>query len=266
MTRMIKQCPVCNSSLEFEFNSIVLNKYKVDYHRCKKCELLQTEKPYWLDEAYTDPISILDTGLVDRNITLAKKLAVLLHFEFDDNFSFVDDAAGFGLLVRLMRDYGFNFYWNDKFCQNIFAKGFEISKNEKVDAVTAFEIIEHVYDPIEYIEQLMHKYHASTLIFSTCLYENKVPDKNWWYYSFETGQHISFYTKKTFDVLSKRLKLNFYTCNGFHILTRKKINFFKIKFFTGTAVTILFLWVRIARNSLTWEDHLSLVKRPQRFS
>jgi hypothetical protein len=38
------------------------------------------------------------------------------------NGTFVDIGGGYGLLTRLMRDRGFDFYWKDPHCENIFAK------------------------------------------------------------------------------------------------------------------------------------------------
>jgi hypothetical protein len=44
---------------------------------------------------------------------------------FDANNRFIDYGGGYGLFVRLMRDAGFDYYWFDKFCDNVLSKGFE---------------------------------------------------------------------------------------------------------------------------------------------
>ena len=71
------------------------------------------------------PLHVADTGLVMRNLDIAKKLATLLYFGFDPRARYVDVAGGYGMLTRLMRDDGFDFHWDDKFCANLLARGFE---------------------------------------------------------------------------------------------------------------------------------------------
>jgi hypothetical protein len=46
---------------------------------------------------------------------------------------------------------------------------------------------------------------------------------DWWYFAPETGQHISFYTKKSLLMIAKQFGLNLYTnrCD-LHLLTTKK--------------------------------------------
>jgi hypothetical protein len=97
----------------------------VNYFQCSSCGFIQTETPYWLDEAYKYPINPEDTGLVNRNIVSAKRTSSLLYFLFDPHGTYLDYGGGYGLFVRLMRDSGFNFYWTDPFTKNIFAEGFE---------------------------------------------------------------------------------------------------------------------------------------------
>ena len=45
---------MCNSNSDFVFSNKVLGKYDVAYYKCSNCESLQTETPYWLDEAYAE--------------------------------------------------------------------------------------------------------------------------------------------------------------------------------------------------------------------
>jgi hypothetical protein len=81
---------------------------------------LQTEDPYWLDEAYKDPITLTDTGYMQRNINLSKMVATILLLFFDFRRKFLDYVGGYGVFVRLMRDIGFDFYWYDKsICKRI---------------------------------------------------------------------------------------------------------------------------------------------------
>lgn len=93
--------------------------------------------------------------------------------------------------------------WYDKYATNIFAKGFEY-KNQKVDLITCFEVFEHFAEPLNEIEKLLKI--SNELIITTDLYSDKniVPPKSWSYYTFDSGQHISFYSKKTFEYIAKK--------------------------------------------------------------
>ncbi len=183
----MNRCPICDSVMRDAFSARLLEKYEVAYHQCPECGLLQTEEPYWLDEAYSEAIAVADTGLVMRNSSLASKLAVLLYLRFEPRGAYLDVAGGYGMLARLMRDYGFDYYWDDKFCQNLLARGFEADKStQPFVALTAFEVLEHVHDPLAFIQEKMGQHGSRTLIFTTELYEDGEPPPNdWWYY--DTG-------------------------------------------------------------------------------
>lgn len=59
--------PLCQFGREKVFNGVLLKKHPVDYFYGDNCGLLQTQEPYWFDEAYTDAIAVADTGLAARN-------------------------------------------------------------------------------------------------------------------------------------------------------------------------------------------------------
>lgn len=211
--------------MQSAFSAEVLNKYEIQYFNCPECGLIQTEEPYWLDEAYDESIAKSDTGIVMRNISQAFKLSSLLYLKFDPKAAYLDVAGGYGMLTRLMRDFGFDFYWSDKYSPNLMARGFEQDRSSRnFSAITAFEVMEHVYDPLSFIKENLEQHNCNTFIFSTILYESdNIPDKEWWYYSFDTGQHISFYHKKTLIRISRILNLNFYSIGRIHVLSSKKI-------------------------------------------
>ena len=68
------KCKICTQTTKQIFTAKILNKYDIKYYHCEYCGFLQTEEPYWLDEAYKDPITLTDTGYLQRNILLSKKL------------------------------------------------------------------------------------------------------------------------------------------------------------------------------------------------
>src|SRR5215510_13976414 len=97
-------CPICSGERVERFRACVLQKYEVRYFHCVGCGLLQTESPYWLEEAYSAVIADTDTGVVSRNLDIARRLTSLLYLCFDPAASYVEFAGGYGLLTRLMRD------------------------------------------------------------------------------------------------------------------------------------------------------------------
>ena len=250
---MSTACPLCQSDRENIFNAVLLRKHAVDYWYCDECGLLQTEEPYWLEEAYTDAIATADTGLVARNLSTARRLSTLLYCVLDRRGNYVDSAGGYGMLTRLMRDIGFNFFWHDEYCDNLLARGFEAPNVPgSVTAVTAFEVLEHLTNPLEFLAKCLEENGTSTIIVSTELYHGKPPSPgDWWYYTPETGQHISFYQRRTLQRLARELSLNLYSHRDIHILTDRKIDNWLFALAVGKASWIGHAWAKMRMRSLT---------------
>ena len=249
-------CKICNSKTKYIFNSRIINKYDIKYYICENCGFLQTEEPFWLDESYVESINVSDTGYIQRNMHLSEKLTILLTLFFSDNARYLDYAAGYGVFVRIMRDIGFDFYWDDKYTSNLFAKGFEHKKSNMYEAVTSFESFEHFVNPTEEIENLLKV--SKNIIFSTEVLPDPIPQpKDWWYYGLDHGQHISFYSKKTFEFIAKKYNLNYVSIGALHLLTDKKISSIYLKVLYLTK----FGFHRILQKKLhgkTWSDHIKM--------
>ncbi len=220
-------CNICNKTSKFLFTKKVLGTHDAEYFQCEKCGFMQIKDPYWLSEAYKSAISSLDTGLVARNIRFSSVTETLLLKYFDYQKRFVDYGGGYGLFVRLMRDKGFHFYRQDIYCQNLFSQYFDITdlkeEDKKFELLTAFEVFEHLEHPLNEIESMLTL--SDSILFSTELQPSNIINyEDWWYFSPESGQHISFYTKKSLESLAKRFGLTLYTNNAtLHLLTKKKL-------------------------------------------
>lgn len=219
-------CRICSGPSTFLFHKKVLEKYEVGYYRCKNCSFVQTEEPYWLKEAYSNTIVNEDIGLVNRNIKLAPFLQRVINTLFDPDGRFLDFGGGYGLLTRIMRDKGYDFYHYDSHCENLFARQFEVhdmfKREQGFKLITCLEVLEHMKEPVGEIEAIYR--YTDSIFFSTEI----VPKDNlidWWYFMPKAGQHISLFSLKSLSELARRLKVNFYTNNyGYHLFTKCKIS------------------------------------------
>lgn len=252
-------CKICNQKNKSIFASIILNKYDIKYYYCEYCGFLQTEEPYWLDEAYSESINVSDTGYMQRNLQLSQKLTILLSLFFGKNTKYLDYAGGYGVFVRIMRDIGFDFYWDDKFTTNLFSRGFKYDSKTKIEAVTTFESFEHFVNPIEEIEKLLTI--SNNIIFSTEILPNPIPNpENWWYYGLDHGQHISFYSEKTFDFIAKKYGLYYLNLGAFHVFSKRKIPF-HIRYLLKFSKVGLHKILQKKLKSKTWEDYLKMSEK-----
>lgn len=110
--------------MDFAFQETVLGRLKVRYYSCAVCVLLQTEAPYWLEEAYQTPITPGDTGLMAQNIDNSQFLATFLALTFPNTAKFLDLAGGYGILTRLLRDKNFECFTTDPYRPNLFRQHF----------------------------------------------------------------------------------------------------------------------------------------------
>ncbi len=264
------QCKICGESTSKIFEKKVLLQYQVGYHQCSNCQFVQTDEPFWLDEAYKSAITSLDIGILIRNSFLLEHVSKIIDTCFPKAQNFLDYAGGYGLFVRSMRDKGYDFYRQDIYCDNLFANYFDIEDLDisTFDIVTAFEVFEHLAKPLEEIEGILK--FSDHLIFST----EVVPDtpteiENWVYIAQETGQHVAFYSEKSLKIIADKFGKNYYRKGNLHIYTDLVFSQAQIDFALKDISTekSLFGLVKkqitnfnVARESFHLRDHLKIKK------
>lgn len=218
-------CKICASSSYLIGQKKVLGDYTASYYQCASCGFVQTDTATWLNRAYSVAINKSDVGVFRRNKFLIPVTTAIIKFFYDSNGKFLDYGAGAGIFVRMMRDAGYDFYYFDKYCYNIFAQGFEVHtvSRKAYDIITAFEVFEHFLNPLLEIEMMLNM--SDNILFSTELVISPAPPLDVWnYYGLEHGQHISFYSRNSLKYVAHKFGLNFYTNNkSFHLFTKKKI-------------------------------------------
>jgi hypothetical protein len=257
MSELSDTCRVCSGEATYLWHGKLLD-LTVRYFECLVCGYVQTESPYWLERAYSRAINDSDTGIMVRNLTNAQiVLSTLLNLRSLDS-RVVDYAGGYGLLVRLLRDYGIDALWSDRYCENLVARGFEYESGAAA-LVTAFEAFEHFVHPDQELDQLLAI--APNVLFSTALITGPTPaPDDWWYYCPEHGQHIGFYRVKTLELLAGRHGKHLVSDGRFyHLITDRPVNrtiwrgLIKIR-------RILPDVLRWKLKSKTWPDHLATSK------
>jgi hypothetical protein len=273
-------CSICGGTARYVFSDRVLSKHECSYFCCDRCSCLFAGFPIWLDEAYTEAISVTDTGIIARNESLCASLMTLFRKLYPTAPRVLDFGAGYGLMVRMLRDRGVNAFWYDKYCTNLFAKGFEYDPGIRPDVIIAFEVIEHLQNPTDFFNKAFSI--ADSVIVSTEL----LPDgllagerRDWWYLSKETGQHIFFFSESTFREIAKKHSVHYFNLAPLHVLTCNEESIHVLKRLADGQKPFLAVLLRAlavlgckasyfpkdgrctSYGTLTWHDHLSCVEK-----
>jgi hypothetical protein len=248
----------------------VLSRFDVGYYQCPSCDLIQTQRPFWLEQAYASALSDFDTGAVARDrlcTELTLSLTWLIGVEPDSPC--LDFGGGHGVLARGMRDYGYDFRWHDKYAKNMFARGFEGSPQEPQKLLTCFEVWEHLPDVGPDLQRFFEPGHDAILV-ATFLHTGH--RENWWYYCPEAGQHVAFFSARTMNFVAGRFgyesivgrRYTLFHKPGLlrgwrHALARKILCGAKADRNSRAAALSLLLRPRL--QSRTWADHVELMDR-----
>jgi hypothetical protein len=256
-------CKICAGTAISMSCALILGRFKVEFFHCPACGFVQTETPFWLEEAYSETIAASDVGLVSRNLRASHISRSIIHAFFNPAARFLDWGGGCGLFVRLMRNAGLDFYWYDAYSPNLFAKGVEVNleKRPTFELITAFEVFEHLKNPLDDIRIMLNL--SRNIFFSTHLItEKQAPhfDK-WWYYDLDNGQHIAFFSLKTLKRIAQIFGLRLYSnCKNFHLLTDRRLPAIFVKLMLKSRFAVLFgLFCR--RTSLTIQDYQHQTKK-----
>jgi hypothetical protein len=253
-------CPICHSSMRHVFDKMILRKYTGHYYFCDSCGFLRIHRPYWLKEAYSSAICAADTGIMVRNLAIVGKLSPVCDRMLKSLGPYLDFGGGHGILVRLMRDRGFDFRWYDEHAENQLARGFEYGSIDRdCVAVTAFEVLEHIEDPLQFVRSALQAARCGTFIFTTELFSGNPPEE-WWYYAPTEGQHIGFFRSDTLDWMGKELGLRVLSENGIHMFTDRNIRPADLRAATSRLGQMLGKLQDRSRGSLVMADHNRIVE------
>jgi hypothetical protein len=214
----LNQCRLCGGNVRENYRLKVLNKYDVAYLQCEQCKSLQTELPYWLEEAYSANLAVLDTGAAQRNLSnLAAAFVVSKLCGMND---LLDFGGGDGLLCRLLRDYKINCFVKDKYALANYARAFLIPNFSRPQILLAFEVIEHFAIPNTDLTELF-ALKPDILLASTGIFSNHGPD--WWYLTPETGQHVFLYSAGALRLIGERFGYSVLFSSGFVLFSRPSL-------------------------------------------
>jgi 2-polyprenyl-3-methyl-5-hydroxy-6-metoxy-1,4-benzoquinol methylase len=221
------KCRICGGDAPRLFEALILNRYQIEYYKCPNCSFIQTEEPYWLEEAYSQAVSDLDVGLVSRNLMYSPSVENIIKQSFRHDAKFLDYGGGYGLFVRLMRDKGFDFYRQDVYCENLFAKNYDITDlqpSSNFEILTAFEVAEHLSNPLDEFRTMLKL--SDNILFSTELQPSQqlLSANDWWYFVPETGQHISLYSFKTLQHIAASLDCYLFSNQSLHLFSRRNFS------------------------------------------
>jgi len=259
VTDSVERCRACGTKTDYLWQGQLLDQ-SVGYFECAKCRYVQTEEPHWLEQAYREVINVSDTGVMARNIYNSRVVLATMAAMGSLDQPIVDGAGGYGILVRLLRDYGIDAYWQDLYCQNLVARGFEYPPDEtqRASLVVEFEVFEHFVQPDREIEELLLI--APNILLSTLLIPDPTPEQNkWWYYGKEHGQHIGFFRKETLSFLAEKHGKHLLSIGQYHLLTENPVNSLLWKLLVASNKVLPTL-LRYRLKSKTWPDHIKSAK------
>jgi hypothetical protein len=168
-----ESCRLCEGTAVHKFDALVLEKYPTGYFECASCGSLQTEFPHWLGEAYAIPGVHVDVGQAARVVQTWLRLCFLLqNIGFDQSRKCIDYGGSAGLLTRLMRDSGYDYYSYDLYDGSKYANYFKVDSlgASNLGLLSAFEVFEHLPQPKVTLTEMFAS-NPELLVFTTQFYE-----------------------------------------------------------------------------------------------
>lgn len=251
-------CRICGSKAGTFRHLLILGRHRAGLHQCEGCGFVQTDEPWWLEEAYDDAITGTDLGLLARARTLSERIPPLLAGAGALRGPVLDWGGGYGTLTRMLRDRGVDCWHSDPRCPNIHARGFEASLEERDRwaAVLAVEVIEHLEQPWTFFRAAAER--TDVIVATTEVVSVPAPH-DWWYWAPEHGQHVSFYSREALGHVGQVLGMRYLGLGRVHMWMRHAHALQRLVLRVAPLRRALFAVGR--RSSLLSSDHQEMLRR-----
>lgn len=234
-----QKCPICEKNTVNLLDVVDFNKYcthdevvtydlsgiPIYYSNCESCGFSYANDIYsWTHEdfkkhIYNDEYIKYDQDYVE--VRPQQSFKFLFDF-FGENLRMakhLDYGGGSGRLVEIMNQHGISSINYEPFSAD------STMPTEQFDFITAFEVLEHVPNPIEFFDKI------NTLLSNhgIFLFGTQVSDGwitkgkrlDWWYASPRNG-HISLFSRKSLSLIAEKYGFYFASFDsGLHLFTRK---------------------------------------------
>lgn len=232
-------CPICDGAAlahdVVDFNKsceeprgkfLPLSGIPIYYYLCESCRFcFAPEFSKWRIEdfennIYNDEYATVDPDYEEDRPRANAELLTRLFADHASRVRHLDYGGGNGLLSELLVDAG----WKSSSYDPFVNRGVKIDDLGKFELISAFEVFEHVPDPIQLMADVASLLKQDGVaIFSTLLSDgNIVPDQrlNWWYASPRNG-HVSLFSAKSLSILGAKKGLRLTSIsNGLHAYFR----------------------------------------------
>lgn len=213
---MSYHCLVCETKVT-EFTQLKNSKI---YWHCQNCFFTKLDPSFHIDSAKEKARydkhqnSIADQGYV-------KTLEKFIDYSITPFKESITNILDYGsgpepVLAELLKRQGYKTKIYDPFyATNQFS-------DESFDFITSTEVFEHFYDPKKEIENILSLVKVKGFIAIMTRFCTTIEEFKSWFYK-DDPTHVSFFTIKTFEYLSKELGFTIVKHDGFQVLVIQKI-------------------------------------------
>jgi 2-polyprenyl-3-methyl-5-hydroxy-6-metoxy-1,4-benzoquinol methylase len=211
------KCKICLSGT----NSIYDQKSDLLYHYCSHCEFVALdEKNILLPEIEKKRYEMHENHIKNVGyVAMFEKFISCAITPFQNNIkTILDYGCGPGpVLAELLKRHGYSVDIYDPYFAPI-----KIFTNKKYDMITTTEVIEHIRDPLPFIKKLKNLITPSGHIAIMTQFNSNTPETflSWYYRREDT--HISFFTRKTFELIAEMLQLRLEICDNIKVCVYTK--------------------------------------------
>lgn len=209
----MSNCPVCSSEA-FKFKKIITSNNAYFIYKCSNCRLEFTNPMPTnevLDEfyaSYDDVRASID--VVNKNAL--RNINFLARLGLESSSRVLDFGSGKNAFVSLGGDGWYSYDPHTSNCDRT------VLKRESYDAVTAWGVLEHVVDPVQFTSQLCELLkREGLLILTTVDIDGNIP------YRFKPPEHLTYWSQDAMGYLMERAGLRLVSYSPYFMVQHRQI-------------------------------------------